>query len=80
MRTVTMTNTVMTEYKTGRDGKLKTCIICQGDLAEGGRWLKMTRPGEYSIGAHTGCLAQHGYKLPGAIITERHGAPLGVRP
>lgn len=82
---VTLTEQVLTEYKTGPEpaGKLRKCIICHEDLAAGERWLKMTRPGQYSVGAHTSCLARDGSKLDGTIAPERRfgpGVPVGVQP
>ena len=70
-KAITLTNAVITEYKTGPDaaGRLRRCIICRGEFAEGERWLRMTRPGEYSIGVHTSCMARKGSEVDGVIAT-----------
>lgn len=84
-KTITHTKEVLTEYKTGPDaaGKLRKCIACHEDIEAGQRWLKITRPGQYSIGVHTSCMARQGHKLTGDIATERRfgpGMPVGMRP
>lgn len=72
-QTVALTEKVLTEYKTGPDlaGKLRSCIACHEPIEAGQRWLKITRPGEYSIAVHTSCLGRHGAKLGGEVATER---------
>lgn len=82
-KTMTLAEQVKTEYKTGPDasGKLRSCIACHEPLEAEQRWLKITRPGEYSIAVHTSCLGQRGAKLGGEVASERRpGAFVGVRP
>lgn len=67
-KTLTLAETVLTQYKTGPEAHLRKCIICREDIAPSDRWLKMTRPGQYAIGAHTSCLAREGHKLAGYIV------------
>lgn len=59
---ITLTDQVLTEYRTGPDasGHLRRCAICRRDFATGEHWLRMTRPGEYSVGAHVACLTSKG--------------------
>lgn len=82
-KTLTLAETVLTQYKTGPEAHLRKCIICHDDIGPSDRWLKITRPGQYSIGAHTACMAREGSNLHGAILTERRpgpGLPVGARP
>lgn len=75
-KTLTLTETVLTEYKTGPEAHLRKCILCHEDIEPSDRWLKMTRPGQYSIGAHTACIARRGHKLAaGDIAAARRLAP-----
>ena len=46
--------TVMSEFFTGpQPGNVRKCALCRQEFAEGENWMKMTRVGEYAIGAHT---------------------------
>ena len=75
---VKLTDAVITQYLTGPDaaGELRRCILCRGEFAEGERWLKMTRPGQYSVGAHTSCMARKGSEVDGVIATESRLRPI----
>ena len=70
-KTVRFAESVITEYKSGPDATahLRRCILCRGEFEAGERWLKWTRPGEYSVGAHTSCMARKGHEVDGVIAT-----------